>query len=279
MANIKNITKKLVNLGFSEDKLMMMTEKEIREAYKVAKEESTMKNDANTTATNNNATTIKEESTMETLATRTLNMNKTERLVYVLDIALHVTKTSDELYIKKDELAKFLFDNDIISRMPSKNELKKTKRQVFVDILDTAVQNLIKNKMITPVNTTPVSDAKAKTVEVLKLIKEAAVTNHNKGFGTTVSAYMLCAYILQAGYGIKKLKGHESEITDEQKDTVKRVRQWLIDKGYIKACVYKTNGKSVYTDDYDGNHAASMVHHSKSLGLTCVGVSSYKVTF
>lgn len=279
MANIKNITKKLVNLGFSEDKLMMMTEKEIREAYKVAKEESTMKNDANTTATNNNATTIKEESTMETLATRTLNMNKTERLVYVLDIALHVTKTSDELYVKKDELAKFLFDNDIISRMPSKNELKRTKRQVFVDILDTAVQNLIKNKMITPVNTTPVSDAKAKTIEVLKLIKDDAVANHNKGFGTTVSAYMLCAYILQAGYGIKKLKGHESEITDKQKDTVKRVRRWLIDKGYIKACVYKTNGKSVYTDDYDGNHADSMIHLSKANGLTCIGVSSYKVTF
>ena len=278
MANIKNITKKLVNLGFSEDKLMMMTEKEIREAYKVAKEESTMKNNANTTATNN-STTIKEESTMETLATRTLNMNKTERLVYVLDIVLHVTKTSDELYVKKDELAKFLFDNDIISRMPSKNELKRTKRQVFVDILDTAVQNLIKNKMITPVNTTPVSDAKAKTIEVLKLIKDNAVANHNKGFGTTVSAYMLCAYILQAGYGIKKLKGHESEITDKQKDTVKRVRRWLIDKGYIKACVYKTNGKSVYTDDYDGNHADSMIHLSKANGLTCVGVSSYKVTF
>ena len=279
MANIKNITKKLVNLGFSEDKLMMMTKKEIREAYKVAKEESTMKNNANTTATNNNATTIKEESTMKTLATRTLNMNKTERLVYVLDIALHVTKTSDELYVKKDELAKFLFDNDIISRMPSKNELKRTKRQVFVDILDTAVQNLIKNKVTTPVNTAPVSDAKTKTIEVLKLIKDDAVANHNKGFGTTVSAYMLCAYILQAGYGIKKLKGHESEITDKQKDTVKRVRRWLIDKGYIKACVYKTNGKSVYTDDYDGNHADSMIHLSKSNGLTCVGVSSYKVIF
>lgn len=279
MANIKNITKKLVNAGYSEDKIMMMTEKQIREAFKTLKEESIMKNNTNNTATNNNATTIKEESTMETLATRTLNMNKTERLVYVLDIALHITKTSDELYVKKDELAKFLFDNDIISRMPSKNELKRTKRQVFVDILDTAVQNLIKNKVTTPVNTAPVSDAKTKTIEVLKLIKDDAVANHNKGFGTTVSAYMLCAYILQAGYGIKKLKGHESEITDKQKDTVKRVRRWLIDKGYIKACVYKTNGKSVYTDDYDGNHADNMIHLSESNGLTCVGVSSYKVTF
>ena len=45
MANIKTITKKLINNGYSENKLMMMTEKEIREAYKVAKEESTMTNE------------------------------------------------------------------------------------------------------------------------------------------------------------------------------------------------------------------------------------------
>ena len=47
MANIKNIIKKLVNNGYSEDELMMMTEKEIREAYKVfkkEKEEITMNN-------------------------------------------------------------------------------------------------------------------------------------------------------------------------------------------------------------------------------------------
>ena len=42
MASIKNITKKLINAGYKEDKLMMMSEKEIREAYKVVKEESTM---------------------------------------------------------------------------------------------------------------------------------------------------------------------------------------------------------------------------------------------
>ena len=31
MANVKTITKKLINAGYKEDKLMMMTEKEIRE--------------------------------------------------------------------------------------------------------------------------------------------------------------------------------------------------------------------------------------------------------
>lgn len=292
MANIKNITKKLVNLGFSEDKLMMMTEKEIGEAYKVAKEESTMKNNTNTIATNNSATVAKEEITMRELVNNTINRITT------------ATKVQDAEYVTRDELAGIM--EQLTGVRPGK---KVTRKQMVQDlyVLEDDLQQMENangsdcdsdtvvavgdfchdhvpesiESDPTPVveNSTPVSDAKAKTIEVLKLIKDAAVTNHNKGFGTTVSAYMLRAYILQAGYDIKKLKGHEAEITDEQKNTVKRVRQWLIDKGYIKACVYKTNGKSVYTDDYDGNHAASMVHHSKSLRLTCVGVSSYKICF
>lgn len=281
------------------------------------REETIMKKDNNTTATNN-STNNKEVITMTNEMIKKLdNLNRTMQLVQVLEWCDNINNVHDVCYVKKDVLAQFLFDKDLIGRQLSKRELKKITRDELIANLRSAVDNLINAGVITPVNTTQVnindstnsitignldithdnapesieepvpvadnpvsvSDAKAKTVEVLKLIKDAAVTNHNKGFGTTVSAYMLCAYILQAGYGIKKLKGHESEITTEQKDTVKRVRQWLIDKGYIKACVYKTNGKSVYTDDYDGNHAASMVHHSKSLGLTCVGVSSYKVTF
>ena len=47
MASIKNITRKLVNNGYSEDELMLMTEKEIREvykSYKTTKEEIIMEN-------------------------------------------------------------------------------------------------------------------------------------------------------------------------------------------------------------------------------------------
>lgn len=292
MANIKNITKKLVNAGFSEDKLMMMTEKEIREAYKVAKEGITMKNNTNNVEANNSATVVKEEITMRELMNNTINRIMT------------ATKVQDDEYVTRDELAGIM--EQLTGVRPGK---KVTRKQMVQDLYvlkddlqqienangsdcdsdtivvvgdfchDNAPESIESDPTPVVENPTPVSDAKAKTIETLKLIKATSIDNHNKGFGTTVSAYMLCAYILQAGYGIKKLKGHEAEITDEQKNTVKRVRQWLIDKGYIKACVYKTNGKSVYTDDYDGNHAASMIHHSKSLGLTCVGVSSYKVCF
>lgn len=198
------------------------------------------------------------------------------------------TNTTEKRFANAVEAEKYALEaaeyNSVISvRIIDGENVSIVKPEpVSVGDLDITRDNApesIKEPVSVAENTVPVSDAKAKTIEVLKLIKDAAVANHNKGFGTTVSAYMLCAYILQAGYGVKKLKGHEAEITDEQKDTVKRVRQWLIDKEYIKACVYKTNGKSVYTDDYDGNYADSMVHHSKSLGLTCVGVSSYKVLF
>lgn len=305
------------NCGTISSRLHVSEEAVAEYINELFKEDDSMKQN-NNLETNNSTNNNKEVITMTNEMIKKLDtLNRIEQLVQVLEWCDNINNVHDVYYVKKDILAKFLFDKDLIGRQLSKRELKKITRDELIANLRSAVDNLINAGVITPVNTiqvnindstnsitvgdldithdnapesieepvpvaenpAPVSDAKAKTVEVLKLIKKAAVTNHSKGFGTTVSAYMLCAYILQAGYGIKRLKGHESEITDEQKDTVKRVRQWLIDKGYIKACVYKTNGKSVYTDDYDGNHATSMVHHRKSLGLTCVGVSSYKVCF
>ena len=306
MANIKNITKKLINAGFSESKLMMMTEKEIRKAYKTFKEESIMKNHANEVETINSETTVeKEETAMRTtdeLLYDALTITKVQDKNYVTNVMLrneYNRITGDVIGSKKTRPVIIKAIQDAIgeikviceNRLDDAGNTNTTEKRFANAVeaekyaLEAAEYNsvisvrIINGENVSIVKPEPVSDAKTKTIELLKLIKSAAVANNNKGFGTTVSAYMLCAYILQAGYGIKKLKGHEAEITDKQKDTVKRVRQWLIDKEYIKACVYKTNGKSVYTDDYDGNYADSMVHHNKSLGLTCVGVSSYKVLF
>ena len=70
MANIKNITKKLVDAGYSEEKLILMTEKEIRETYKnyksSPKEDDSILSSPNTTPENNDNTTsvVKEETTM-----------------------------------------------------------------------------------------------------------------------------------------------------------------------------------------------------------------------
>lgn len=271
MANIKTITKKLVNLGFSENKLMMMTEKEIREAYKTLKEESIMKNHTNEVETINSETTVetveKEETIMTNttndLATRTLNMNRVERLMHVRDSLTHATKTTDEFYIKKEELVQFLFDNDIISRMPGKNELKKTKRQEFVDILMTAVQNLIDAKVITPINAVPVGDLDIThdnapepieespatvvfndglALKILEGVIRQADTNKAHNF---ISDWMLTSIIseLVLGHPLKD-KGHEyyKSFTDEQRKILVDMRKAFINKTHL---ITKTNNGKV----------------------------------
>ena len=146
MANIKNITKKLVNLGFSEDKLMMMTEKEIREAYKVAKEESTMKNNTNTTVTNNSTTVVKEEITMKT---REFTL---EELVQVLT---DNQKVQDAEYIKKDDLRVILnqqFELGFNNRA-TRTEMIDTVMAMYKDSLDIADEIAYGNIIVEENNT------------------------------------------------------------------------------------------------------------------------------
>lgn len=272
MANIKNITKKLVNLGFSEDKLMMMTEKEIREAYKVAKEESTMKNNTNTTATNNSTTVVKEEITMKT---REFTL---EELVQVLT---DNQKVQDAEYIKKDDLRVILnqqFELGFNNRA-TRTEMINTVMTMYKDSLDIADEiaygNVIAEDSVsvgdldithdnipesiesdpTPVveNPTPVSDAKAKTIELLNLIHDHAKDNKAKGYGTTISSHMIQAYILKVGHNIPKLKGHT--VTKDEYETTIRVYKWLLNNGYIKPCAYSVNEDNrvrVYVAEYDG---------------------------
>ena len=99
----------------------------------------------------------KEENNMTTNTTPANNTNKeatamtrTERMMNMMDTINNVTKTTDKRYVTKEALATFLFDADIIQRHLSKTELKKIKRQELVDILSTAVNNLIKAGVIKP---------------------------------------------------------------------------------------------------------------------------------
>ena len=266
MANVKTIIKKLINAGYKEDKLMMMTEKEIREAYKTFKEESTMKNNTNTTATNNSATVVKEEITMRELVNNTINRIET------------ATKVQDAEYVTRDELAGIM--EQLTGVRPGK---KVTRKQMVQDlyVLEDDLQQM-KNANgsdcdsdtvvavgdfcndhapesiepdHTPVvdNPTPVSDAKAKTIELLNLIHGHAKDNKAKGYGTTISSHMIQAYILKVGHNIPKLKGHT--VTKDEYETTIRVYKWLLNNGYIKPCAYSVNEDNrvrVYVAEYDG---------------------------
>lgn len=247
------------------------------------KEENTMA--AMTNTSTNNA---KEETVMtNTLATRIIDMSKAERLVYVRDCLINVVKTTDELYINKEELAQFLFDNDIIGRSLGKNELKKTKRQELVDVLNIAVENLIKTGVITPLNTVEVVptgdftydkapehdakyEARAKTDKLFGLLKACAADNAKKGFGYVISMNSLKICITEAGADSKEARQH--------------VYAWLKEKGFIKPVVYSVNEDEnirVYTNEYKGKtwvKGLKMIPLVKAKGYTAKSVVTFLVT-
>ena len=202
---------------------------------------------------NNSTTSVeKEETTMRT----------TQEL---LNDALNISKIQDENYVTNAMLReeyKKLTGNVIGS--------KKTR-----PVIIKAIQDELHKE---PAKTAP-DDAKVLTYRLMHKIGDHALTNRKKGFGTTVSAWMLCAYILEVKYDIKKLKGHEHEITDEMKTTVKNVRKWLIDNHYIETVTFKDEkGFVFYTPEYDGNRKDKMYDCTKFQATGKVETTTYRVT-
>lgn len=382
MANVKTLIKKLVNNGYSEDKLSMMTEKEIRDAYKIVKEEIIMKKNANTTEIIDNATTNKEESTMKNNNTTATNNSATTKKEEMTMEALvkrltENKKVQDAGYIKKDDLRVILNEqfgfnfnnrstrtemtdafmamykdslrvedevaygnednsvkeettmnnteavsathqvicidhayyddefvafagtqeecNDYINRNFTEEDarlglfsytihpvpidipvgdLSITSDRIYHD--DTIIEKAVP---VAKVNNPAPDDAKALTYRLMHKIGDHAINNRKKGFGTTVSAWMLCAYILEVKYGMTHLKGHEHEVTDEMKETVKNVRKWLIDNGYIKTVTFKDEkGFVFYTPEYDGNRKDKMYDCTKFQATGKVETTTYRVT-
>ena len=208
----------------------------------------------------------KEESTMKTRTTQEL-----------INDALNISKIQDENYVTNAMLReeyKKLTGNVIGS--------KKTRPVIIKAIQDelSVVEEASTSEPETkePVKTAP-DDAKVLTYRLMHKIGDHALSNRKKGFGTTVSAWMLCAYILEVKYDIKKLKGHEHEITDEMKTTVKNVRKWLIDNHYIETVTFKDEkGFVFYTPEYDGNRQSSMYDATKFQSTGKTETTTYRVT-
>lgn len=269
MANIKNITKKLIDAGYSEKKLILMTEKEIREAYKnyksSPKEDDSILSSPNATPENNDNTMDKEETIMKTRTTQEL-----------INDALNISKIQDENYVTNAMLReeyKKLTGNVIGSKKTRPVIIKAIQDELPVKETSTSEPETKE-----PVKPAP-DDAKVLTYRLMHKIGDHALSNRKKGFGTTVSAWMLCAYILEVKYDIKKLKGHEHEITDEMKTTVKNVRKWLIDNHYIETVTFKDEkGFVFYTPEYDGNRQSSMYDATKFQSTGKTETTTYRVT-
>ena len=344
MANVKTLIKKLVNNGYSEDKLSMMTEKEIREAYKnyksSPKEDDSILSSPNTTPENNDNTMDKEETIMKTRTTQelindALNISKIQDENYVTNAMLREEykkltgnvigskktrpviikaiqdaigeikvicenrlddagniNTTEKRFANAVEAEKYALEaaeyNSVISvRIVDGENISIVKPEsVSVGDLSITSDRICHDDTITEkavpvakVNNPAPDDAKVLTYRLMHKIGDHALSNRKKGFGTTVSAWMLCAYILKVKYGMTYLKGHEHEVTDEMKETVKNVRKWLIDNGYIKTVTFKDEkGFVFYTPEYDGNRKDKMYDCTKFQATGKVETTTYRVT-
>ena len=156
-------------------------------------------------------------------------------------------------------------------------DLSITSDRIYHD--DTIIEKAVPVAPVTKVNNPAPDDAKVLTYRLMHKIGDHALSNRKKGFGTTISAWMLCAYILKVKYGMTHLKGHEHEVTDEMKETVKDVRNWLLSNGYIKPVTFKDEkGFTFYTPEYDGNRKDKMYDATKFQSTGKTETTTYRVT-
>ena len=215
----------------------------------------------------------KEESTMKTRTTQEL-----------INDALNISKIQDKNYVTNAMLReeyKKLTGNVIGS--------KKTR-----PVIIKAIQDELHKE---PVKTAP-DDAKVLTYKLMHMIGDHALTNRKKGFGTTISAKMLCAFIVEVAssndpepidklyvptgkkdkYG-KPITMVNPKITEEHKNKCKDVRNWLLNYGYIKPVTFKDEkGFTFYTPEYDGNRKDKMYDCTKFQATGKVETTTYRVT-
>ena len=188
----------------------------------------------------------------------------------------------------------------------SNTEFKSTKRADLINRLyaimhpATPAQPVKEEKKVEPTIASPVpvgdmtydnppvvqpvvnTSAKERTDKLFALLKKCAADNKEKGFGYTISSYMLQACILNAGAGIPKMKGHV--VTDEENKMTQEVYSWLKRKGFIQPCVYSVQEDEkirIYTENYPGKtdtKHVTMVPYAKSKGYTAKKVTSFLVT-
>lgn len=179
-----------------------------------------------------------------------------------------------EGYITKDAIRKELESFGV--KLSSK-QFRNTKREELLKMFEKAKVQQPTITEVIPAQPVQSDKRREKYNLFCHLVKTNALENKKKGYGHVVSAYMLCAHILKADYGLEKLKGHENEVTPEQRAKVKEVRNFMIDKGHIKAVTWSYNNVTYYSSEYDGKNKNFMVPVEKAPKDAKLAVTTYKV--
>ena len=227
----------------------------------------------------------KEESTMKTRTTQEL-----------INDALNISKIQDENYVTNAMLReeyKKLTGNVIGSNKTRPVIIKAIQDELHVVEEASTPEPETKE----PAKPAP-DDAEVLTYKLMHKIGDHALSNRKKGFGTTISAKMLCAFIVEVAslndpepidrlyvptgkkdkYG-KDITMINPKITEEHKNKCKDVRNWLLNYGYIKPVTFKDEkGFTFYTPEYDGNKKDKMYDCTKFQATGKVETTTYRVT-
>ena len=221
---------------------------------------------------------------------------KTRTTQELINDALNITKIQDENYVTNAMLReeyKKLTGNVIGS--------KKT-RPVIIKAIQDELPVVEEASTPEPETKEPVKpapdDANVLTYRLMHMIGDHALSNRKKGFGTTISAKMLCAFIVEVAssndpepidrlyvptgkkdkYG-KDITMINPKITEEHKNKCKDVRNWLLNYGYIKPVTFKDEkGFTFYTPEYDGNRKDKMYDATKFQSTGKTETTTYRVT-
>ena len=179
-------------------------------------------------------------------------------------------------YLTKDKIREQI---EALGGKPMSNhEFKSTKRDKLLEMLEKAkAQQPTITEATKEVAPVQLDKRREKYNLFCHLVKTKALENQKKGYGHVVSAYMLCALILKADCGLEKLKGNEDKVTDEQRAKVKEIRNFMINKGHLKAVTWSCNNVTYYSSEYDGNNKNFMVPIEKAPKDAKLAVTTYKV--
>lgn len=213
-----------------------------------------------------------------------------QKALTIMDALKASPKTSDEGYLDKKALRKALepFEFGFNNRTTRKEMVQrlaafiKEQQDINDEIAygNITVEQPQQQPAQQPQQKT---EAQQKTDAFIKKLQEAAVANEKKGYGYTVSSFMLQAIVLNVHNGLEKLQGHT--ITAEEAEKVEKVHEWCIKKGIISQVLYSINEKSfirAYTDKYDGKKESKdfwyiTKEEAEKAGYTIKECTSYKV--
>ena len=245
--------------------------------------ETTLKNNLTPVVTNNDSVS-KEETIM---GTTTMN-NEVVVIEYAvaeqLKNRLEVKGIHSDGYLGKAEIGEILGI--------SKKKVTASKREELIKALTKAIENAYKSEYdrqgkeidYAKTGTIKEKETKDKTPQeklnaFLEDLRYASLKNKDKGYGTSVTAFMLDALILKQ-YGIDNTKEALKKdaitrktgkgdiiVTEEKINKIKEVKKWLVNKGIIKAAIYTSDThKNYYLEDvYDGIYAKSMTKLTKEI--------------